>query len=92
MKTLVIAHRTGPRDAPENSLAGITAAAGLGADVVELDARRSRDGVAVLLHDPMLLRVQHLPLHVRWLRAPRNWPGWECPAWPKRSTPPGRPG
>jgi glycerophosphoryl diester phosphodiesterase len=41
----------------------------LGADVVEVDARRSRDGVAMLLHDPLLLRVQHLPLHVRWLRA-----------------------
>jgi glycerophosphoryl diester phosphodiesterase len=67
--TLVVAHRTGPRDARENSLAGITTAAGLGADVVEVDARRSRDGVAILLHDPLLLRVQHLPLHVRWLRA-----------------------
>jgi glycerophosphoryl diester phosphodiesterase len=67
--TLVIAHRTGPRDARENSLTGITTAAGLGADVVEVDARRSRDGVAMLLHDPLLLRVQHLPLHVRWLRS-----------------------
>ncbi len=69
MTALVIAHRTGPRDARENSLEGITIAARNGADVVEIDARRSRDGVAVLLHDPMLLRVQHLPLHVRWLRA-----------------------
>ena len=48
---------------------GITTAAGLGADVVEVDARRSRDGIAMLLHDPLLLRVQHLPLHVRWLRS-----------------------
>jgi glycerophosphoryl diester phosphodiesterase len=69
--TLVIAHRTGPRDARENSLAGINTAAGLGADVVEVDARRSRDGVAMLLHDPLLLRVQHIPLHVRWLRSER---------------------
>jgi glycerophosphoryl diester phosphodiesterase len=67
-KPLVIAHRTAPRDARENSLRGITTAAGLGADVVEVDARRSRDGIAMLLHDPLLLRVQHLPLHVRWLR------------------------
>jgi glycerophosphoryl diester phosphodiesterase len=71
VKPLVIAHRTGPRDARENSLEGIRVAAGLGADVVEVDARRSRDGTAMLLHDPLLVRVQHLPLHVRWLRDAR---------------------
>jgi glycerophosphoryl diester phosphodiesterase len=64
--TLVVAHRTLPRDARENSLAGIARAAELGADVVEVDARRSRDGTAVLLHDALLLRVQHRPLPVRW--------------------------
>ena len=68
MTTLVIAHRTAPRDARENSLDGIAIAAGCGADVVEVDARRSRDGTAVLLHDPWLLRVQHVPLMVRWVR------------------------
>ncbi len=71
MTSLVIAHRTAPRDERENSLAGITTAARLGADVVELDARRSRDGTAVLSHDPLLLRVQHLPLPVKWLRDPQ---------------------
>jgi myo-inositol-1(or 4)-monophosphatase/deoxyribonuclease-2 len=65
---LVVAHRTCPNDARENSLEGIAFAARAGADVVEVDARRSRDGTAVLLHDPLLLRVQHVPLHVRWLR------------------------
>jgi glycerophosphoryl diester phosphodiesterase len=68
MTTLVIAHRTGPRDARENSLEGIAIAARSGADVVEVDARRNRDGTAVLLHDPWLLRVQHVPFPVRWLR------------------------
>jgi glycerophosphoryl diester phosphodiesterase len=68
MIPLVVAHRTCPRDARENSLEGIAFAARAGADVVEVDARRSRDGTAVLLHDPLLLRVQHVPLHVRWLR------------------------
>jgi len=68
--TLVIAHRTCPRDARENSLDGIAVGARLGADVVEVDARRSRDGTAVLLHDPWLLRVQHRPLSVSWLRDP----------------------
>jgi glycerophosphoryl diester phosphodiesterase len=68
---LVVAHRTCPHDARENSLEGIAFAARAGADVVEVDARRSRDGTAVLLHDPLLLRVQHVPLPVHWLRDAR---------------------
>jgi glycerophosphoryl diester phosphodiesterase len=59
-----------PRDARENSLEGIAAAARAGADVVEVDARRSRDGVAVLLHDPWLGRVQKVPLPLRWVPDP----------------------
>lgn len=55
--TVVIAHRTLPRHAPENSLEGIRAAAAQGADYVEVDIRRTRDGVPVLLHDPSLLRT-----------------------------------
>jgi len=68
--TIVVAHRTCPRDARENSLDGVAVGGRLGADVVEVDARRSRDGTAVLLHDPFLLRVQHVPLPVRWLSPP----------------------
>jgi myo-inositol-1(or 4)-monophosphatase/deoxyribonuclease-2 len=66
VSTIVVAHRTCPRDARENSLSGVEAAARLGANVVEVDARRSRDGTAVLLHDPWLGRVQHVPLPLRW--------------------------
>jgi glycerophosphoryl diester phosphodiesterase len=55
--TLVIAHRTRAGNAPENSLDGIRAAATEGADYVEVDIRRTRDGVPVLLHDPTLLRT-----------------------------------
>jgi glycerophosphoryl diester phosphodiesterase len=47
----IIAHRTCPRDAPENSLAGIRKAAELGADCVEIDVRLTLDRVAVLMHD-----------------------------------------
>jgi glycerophosphoryl diester phosphodiesterase len=68
VKTLVIAHRTSPLDAQENSLDGIAVGGRLGADVVEIDARRSRDGTPVLLHDPLLLRVQHRPVPVKWVR------------------------
>jgi myo-inositol-1(or 4)-monophosphatase/deoxyribonuclease-2 len=64
--TMVVAHRTCPRDARENSLAGIEAAARARADVVEVDARRSRNGTAVLLHDPWLGRVQKVPLLLKW--------------------------
>jgi glycerophosphoryl diester phosphodiesterase len=56
-RTLVIAHRTAPLDAPENSLEGIDVAAALGADLVEVDVRGTRDGVPVLLHDPFLFRT-----------------------------------
>ena len=63
--TLVVAHRTCPRDARENSLDGIAVAGRSGADVVEVDARRSRDGTAVLLHDPLLSSLMHtLPTFV----------------------------
>ena len=64
--TLVIAHRTCARDARENSLEGIAAAARLGAEVVEIDVRRSRSGTAFLLHDRWLTRMQHVPLRVNW--------------------------
>jgi glycerophosphoryl diester phosphodiesterase len=57
----IIAHRTCPRDAPENSLAGIRKAAELGADGVEIDVRRSLDGVAVLMHDWSPRRTTGLP-------------------------------
>ncbi len=48
-------------DAPENSLAGIRKAAELGADVVEIDVRRSLGGVPVLLHDWSPRRTAGLP-------------------------------
>ncbi|MCZ7535807.1 MAG: glycerophosphodiester phosphodiesterase [Acidimicrobiia bacterium] len=51
MVARVIAHRTCPRHAIENSLAGILAAGALGAGYVEVDVRRTRDGVPVLMHD-----------------------------------------
>jgi glycerophosphoryl diester phosphodiesterase len=51
MRPLVIAHRTCPRHAPENSLAGIRLADELGADMVEIDARGTRDLGRVLMHD-----------------------------------------
>lgn len=54
---LVVAHRACPRDAPENSIAGVRLAKQLGADAVEIDVRLTRDGVPVLLHDRSLVRT-----------------------------------
>lgn len=49
--TLVLAHRGANRRAPENTLAAFRAALELGADGVELDVHRTRDGVLVVRHD-----------------------------------------
>ena len=54
--TLVIAHRAAGAGCPENSLAGIRAAGGSGVDIVEVDVRRTIDGVPVLIHAPILGR------------------------------------
>jgi glycerophosphoryl diester phosphodiesterase len=52
--TSVIAHRGASRAEPENTLAAFRRAAAMGADMVELDVRRSRDGLLVVHHDPFL--------------------------------------
>jgi glycerophosphoryl diester phosphodiesterase len=53
----VLAHRGGGTIAPENTLAGLRAAAGYGFRGVEFDAKLTRDGVVVLLHDETLDRT-----------------------------------
>ena len=47
-----IGHRGAAALAPENSLAAIEAAAGVGVDAVELDVLRRADGILVLGHGP----------------------------------------
>jgi glycerophosphoryl diester phosphodiesterase len=69
MPPVIIAHRTSPRDAPENSLEGIRRSAELGADFVEIDVRLTRDGVPVMLHDALLLRTTGRPWLVSWATA-----------------------
>jgi glycerophosphoryl diester phosphodiesterase len=59
---LRLAHRGDHARAPENSLAAFEAAiARPGCDGVELDVRASADGVAIVLHDVTLARVQGRP-------------------------------
>jgi glycerophosphoryl diester phosphodiesterase len=51
LQPLLIAHRTCPKHEPENSIAGIRLADELGADMVEIDVRGTRDMERVLMHD-----------------------------------------
>ena len=46
-----VAHRGGDTLAPEATLAAFAAAAGAGADVLEMDVRLSADGALVVIHD-----------------------------------------
>jgi glycerophosphoryl diester phosphodiesterase len=48
---LVIAHRGAASDAPENTPAAFEAAIALGVDAVELDVRRTSDGVLAIHHN-----------------------------------------
>jgi len=56
-RPLTIAHRGASFAAPENTLAAVRRAVELGADMVEVDVQRTKDGVLVLLHDPTLTRT-----------------------------------
>jgi glycerophosphoryl diester phosphodiesterase len=58
--TIAIAHRGEPVDNRENTLPSFLAAVSLGADMVELDCRVTRDKRVVVLHDPTLRRLWHV--------------------------------
>src|SRR6202034_2428866 len=45
------------REAPENTLASLEKAIEIGCDYVELDVRRTKDGVLVLMHDASVNRM-----------------------------------
>lgn len=54
---LVAAHRAAHQNYPENSLPAIQKAIDLGVDIVELDVKVTKDGVAVLMHDRTIDRT-----------------------------------
>lgn len=58
MKPLVIAHRGASAVELENSLAAFRAAAGQGADAVELDVHATVDGELVVHHDPSVMGLR----------------------------------
>jgi glycerophosphoryl diester phosphodiesterase len=55
--TRVAGHRGAKLRAPENTLAGFRAARRLGAGWVELDAKLTRDGIPIVIHDETLDRT-----------------------------------
>jgi glycerophosphoryl diester phosphodiesterase len=56
-RPVVLGHRGGMKAGPENTLYTFKKGMALGADGVELDVRRSKDGVAVVIHDRLLDRT-----------------------------------
>lgn len=53
-RPLIVAHRGGAAEAPENTLAALAAAARAGADAVEIDVCAARCGTLVVTHDDAL--------------------------------------
>jgi len=63
-RVVAIAHRGDPIGHRENTLPAFAAALAQGADMLELDLRRTRDGAIVVLHDQSLLRLWGLDASV----------------------------
>lgn len=64
----VLGHRGAPLSKTENTLESFLEAVALGADGVELDVHLSRDGVAVVCHDPDVLTSSGASVAVREAR------------------------
>jgi len=56
-RRFTIAHRGGSKLRPENTMAAFDHAVEIGVDAIELDVHLSRDGHAVVIHDPTLQRT-----------------------------------
>ena len=56
---IIVAHRGHHLTAPENTVAAIEDAADVGAHMVEIDVRKTKDGAYVLMHDPTINRTTY---------------------------------
>ena len=65
----VLAHRGLAIDVPENTLLAFERAVAVGAAYIETDVHASADGVAILAHDPDLMRVAGLGARIGELTA-----------------------
>ena len=59
-RLMVTSHRAENVNNPENSLSAIAAAVALGADILELDVTKTKDGHYVLMHDTTLTRTTNV--------------------------------
>ncbi len=66
---LIIAHRGGSLEAPENTLGAVRHGIASGADWQEIDVTLSRDDVVVVIHDDTLERTAGVPGRVEELTA-----------------------
>jgi len=60
-RPLIVAHRGDSSSAPENTIEAAEAGWAAGADAWEIDVQLTRDGVAVVVHDPGLARTTDAP-------------------------------
>ncbi len=69
-RILNVAHRGASAQVAENTLAAVRRAVHCGADLIELDIQRTRDGALVVLHDTTLTRTTNVrrifPLRAPW--------------------------
>lgn len=56
-RVLVVSHRGDWRNAPENSLQAFQNCIDIGVDMIELDLKKTKDGVLVLMHDNTIDRT-----------------------------------
>lgn len=64
-RPVIFAHRGDSAHAPENTLAAFRQALQKGAPAVELDAKLSKDGTVMVIHDPDTIRTTGVPGLVR---------------------------
>ena len=56
---MVVSHRGDWRNAPENSIQAFQNCIDMGVDMVELDLKKTKDGVLVLMHDKKIDRTMN---------------------------------
>lgn len=61
----ILAHRAGPRPAPENTVLALKQAIEIGANAAEIDVMRTADGTVIAFHDRDLMRMANDPRLVR---------------------------
>ncbi|KAK9836938.1 hypothetical protein WJX81_001087 [Elliptochloris bilobata] len=72
-RPLVVSHRAGGNEAPENTLAALRSAEAAGSKVMQMDILPTREGTPVIFHDTSLKRATGLDADIRQV-ATRNLP------------------